>query len=226
MKNTALIGLAVLAPAAACVIVVDEDGNHQGWGGVRGSGVEATQEREVADFSRIQVSGSGDVDVRVGAATSVLVACDDNLIDHVVTRVEGDTLIIGMEEGSYSFRKGPDITITTPGLASLSISGSADTRIEGIENDAFEVSVSGSADVYAAGTTGTLDASVSGSGDLDLRKLTAQEAKVRVSGSGDADVTVVRRIDAQVSGSGDVTYRGDPDQLSTSVSGSGTISRR
>jgi len=113
-----------------------------------------------------------------------------------------------------------------PELVALSISGSADTSVRRLDAERFEVHVSGSADVRAEGQVEYLEASVSGSGNLNLKKLEAQEAVVRVSGSGDVDVTVVRRIDAKVSGSGDITYRGDPKQLSTSVSGSGSIRRR
>jgi hypothetical protein len=225
MNRAVFTSLAALTCMSACVIVVDE-GEFGDGKKLKGSGVEATEEREVGEFSKVHVAGGGDVSVVIGEETRVVVTCDDNLIAHLVTRVDGDTLEIRMESGSYSFRDGPDIEITTPGLTGIEISGSADTLIEGLSGDSFFVRVSGSADVKAHGEIEHLEASVSGSGDLDLRDLTAQEAKVRVSGSGDADVTVLRSIHAEVNGSGDITYRGDPAERSTNVSGSGSITRR
>ena len=225
-----LLCLAPVVLAAGCIIVIDETGTH--WGSyndietITGSGVAVTEERTVADFTRIEVGGSPDIVVEVGGEKRVEVTADDNLVGFIRTRVENGTLEVGMDSGSYSFRKGPDLLVVVPSLEQIGLSGSSDAKVTGVSGDHFKATVSGSADLTVAGTTDRLEASVSGSGTLNLFELEAQHVNVRVSGSGDANVAVHQSLEAKVTGSGDVRYRGDPPRTSTSVSGSGTVSRR
>jgi len=225
-----LLILSSIALTAACVIVVDETGTH--WGSfndvetIRGSGIAVTEERTVADFTSIEVGGSSDVVVQVGSEARVEVTADDNLIGHVRTRVENGTLVIDTSNGSYSFREGPDIKVSVPSLTGITLGGSCDTKVSGVEAESFQAHVAGSADLTVKGTTQDLETSVSGSGTLNLFELEARNVTVRVSGSGDANVSALESLDAKVSGSGDVRYRGDPPRTNTSVSGSGTVTRR
>ena len=46
-----------------------------------------------------------------------------------------------------------------------------------------------------------------------------------ISGSGNATVTVSDRLDAQLSGSGQLTYYGNPPQVTQDVSGSGRVTK-
>ncbi len=222
-----LAGLCLLFSSASCVIVIDDEGGHLfGIGsGKPGSGVCVTEVRAVEPFSRIHVSGSTDVVVEIGNQLRVDVSADDNLIQHLVTRVEDSTLRIGRDGGNYNFRCGPSVHVNVPSLDGLTISGSADVRVERLEGGSFKLHVSGSADVIANGSVQTLDASVSGSGDLSLFGLEAQDVRVHVSGSGDIEVTALNAIRASVSGSGDVRYRGNPSGQETTVTGSGSIKR-
>lgn len=217
----------VLVAAPACVIHVSGSDWH--WGGhsyhpVHGSGVATTQERDVEAFRRLTLAAPAEVDVRLGEPRSVSVRCDDNLVEHVRTRVEDGTLVIDLEPGDdYAFHRSLHVTVIAPELEGVQVSGSGDVSVAGVTGDAFYVHVSGSGDVRATGTVRFLDASVSGSGDLELFGLRAERVRARVSGSGDVDVSASLELDAQVSGSGDVRYRGEPEVCVTNVSGSGTI---
>ena len=51
-----------------------------------GSGVSATQARDVGAFHGIDLAGSNNVVIRVGEKQSVVVKADDNLLDRVTTR--------------------------------------------------------------------------------------------------------------------------------------------
>jgi len=223
--------LSGLLLTAACIIVVDETGTHWGsfnddFDSIRGSGVAVTEERTVAEFTKIEVGGASDVDVQVGGEVRIEVTADDNLIGHVRTRVENGTLKIDTSDGSYAFRKGPEVRVSVPTLEGITLAGSSDAKVAGVEAESFRAQVAGSADLTVAGTTQDLEAWVSGSGTLDLFDLEARNVTVRVSGSGDANVVALESLDAKVSGSGDVRYRGDPPRTNTSVSGSGTVTRR
>jgi hypothetical protein len=229
----ALQKLLLAAPvvlATGCIIIVDETGTH--WGSyddveaIRGSGIGVTEERTVADFDRIDVGGSWEVTVEVGGEKRVEVEADDNLIGYVQTRVENGSLKVTTSKGNFSFRSGPELRVTVPSLSGITLAGSSEARVTGVQAEHFEAHVAGSADLTVSGRADDLTASVSGSGTLSLFGLEARNATVTVSGSGDANIVALESLNANVSGSGDVRYRGDPPRTNTSVSGSGTITRR
>ena len=78
----------------------------------------------------------------------------------------------------------------------------------------------------AAGAATRLDVTINGDGKARLSQLTARDARAVVSGSGLIQVTATTSLDAAVPGSGTIIYRGNPPQVTTSVTGSGTVTRR
>jgi hypothetical protein len=221
IRRRTMFGLLAAAAVASCM-TNDASG---GWfGGTRGSGVAATQPRQVGEFRRLEVRGSTDVVVTVGKSTSVVVSGDDNLVGQVITEVAGDALVVRQESGNSSPRLKLLVTVTTPALEGVSIMGSADVRVQGVNGARFKAHISGSGDLDVAGTTGDLEASVSGSGDMRLYGLAARAAQVKIAGSGDVQVHAQQSLQAKISGSGDIRYRGDP-QTQISVSGSGSVRR-
>ena len=105
-----------------------------------------------------------------------------------------------------------------------SMSGSGDITLE-IEANSVSISMSGSGDIRLSGSTNSFDASVSGSGNISAFNLEADNVEATVSGSADIEVTANKMLKARVSGSGDIDYRGNPDKVDTKTSGSGDISK-
>lgn len=233
-----LLPVLMAAPAAfGCGISVDWDGP-----AVAGSGVRTSVNRTVASFDRVDVGGAYDVVIRVGAAPSVVLEGDDNLLPLIRTEVRNGTLHINAEDDMRS-REPIRISIGVAALNGVHSGGSSDVAVRDVRSEAFDASVSGSSELTANGDFGDLSASisgsgeitmsgtadgidgrVSGSGELDLLDVRARSARVDVSGSGGATVQVSDRLDAKVSGSGDVRYRGQP-AVSMDVSGSGDVER-
>jgi hypothetical protein len=233
-KLSMVAAAALLAGASACIFVVDGDGtqSHSAWNydwdgdwngtRVRGSGKAATQAREVEDFHAVSIRSCADARIRVGQAKSVNVTCDDNLIEHLVTRVEDGVLVIETDQGSYSYRTEVVIDISVPALDGVAVSGSGDVTVDGLDGGALGLDICGSGDVTARGTVDELTVSISGSGDMALYGLSARSAKISISGSGDVELEVREELSANISGSGDVSYRGSPE-VRRSVSGSGSV---
>jgi len=212
-----IVVLSVLVLVSACI-----DGDDSG---IEGSGNVIVEAREVGDFDRISVEGFGVVRVEVGPAPSLTVEAEDNVVPLLVTEVEGTTLELKVKPGT-SFRhvEEPLYTITTPTLAGVSISGSGDVTITGLDSESFDAAISGSGDIRPSGTTSSLDVSIGGSGAFHGGDLVATSAEVSVSGSGSVVVEATDTLDVAISGSGDVRYLGDP-VLTPSISGSGSIER-
>jgi hypothetical protein len=236
MRDAALAVLTILAISAlsGCFIRIDASGRdgpsylvHDDVDGPRheGSGVGATELREVGRFDSIDMRGPVDLVVRLGTPQRVEVIGDDNLVGRCLTTVDDRTLEVRMEQGSYRFRSGMSVAVTVPALKAVRVAASSDVAIHDFAGPELRLEVSGSGDISASGTVDRLRAVVSGSGDLDLADLVARTALVSVSGSGDVDVHATESLDAAVSGSGDVRYGGAP-VTSLEITGSGAIRPR
>jgi hypothetical protein len=187
--------------------------------------------RSVAPFERIDVQGSPDVDVRIGAHPSVVVRGSQDAVAQVHTVVRDGTLVVDRDEHD----EGPTLVlggthlrveVVVPRLTAAQVHGSGDLDLD-LGDDpaaALDLTVEGSGDVDAAGTVRRLRASVEGSGDLHLDDLRAADADVAIRGSGDADLRVRRTLRAAIDGSGDIDYAGDP-QVTSDLHGSGDLSR-
>lgn len=233
--------LALAFAATACIhIHVAEAGEV-----VSGSGHKVSVERKVQGFSRIELLTAADLEVTEGGPFSVTVTLDDNLQAHFLTRVDGETLVIDTHD-RLRYRGEAKVKVSLPELRALSVEGSGDVVITGAQKDrdvdlsiagsgdirwsgkarSLEASIAGSGDMKLAGTADKLTAKVSGSGDIKARPLTVQSAKTSVSGSGDIELTMTGgALTTSISGSGDVTWWGQAQVESVSISGSGSLER-
>jgi hypothetical protein len=217
-----------------------------------GSGKAATETRAIAaDFEAISATGAIDVVVRQGARQSVEVHADDNLLPLIETVVEsssrGPTLVLRFKR-SELVRPKSDVRITvdvvrltglslagsgdvtvhplkTPSLR-LAMSGSGNAKLQQLDAGSFEVRISGSGDVLASGSARQVKLGIAGSGSVGLKSLIADDVSVSIAGSGDAKVFANKALKVSIAGSGDVEYGGAAETITTSVAGSGQITRR
>jgi hypothetical protein len=191
-----------------------------------GSGVPASQARELAPFEAVELAGSNEVTIRVGGEQSVVVHADDNLLDRVTTRVGDGKLVIGNEGGGFTTRNPIRVDVVVPAVDELALSGSGTIDAEGIDVDELRVVLSGSGVVSASGRTRRVEVKLNGSGDAKLQGLVAEEAHAKLSGSGRIAVNATESIDASVPGTGSIEYSGNPPQVRKSVDGVGSVSAR
>jgi putative autotransporter adhesin-like protein len=191
---------------------------------VAGSGVPASETRDVTGFTGVLVAGSTDLEIVVGEDFSVALHADDNVLPLIVTEVVGTTLKISTTD---SYSSGTDVraVITMPAIAEVMIHGSGDIDVRGISGARFRAKIEGSGDVIAVGTVDVAIAEVSGSGDIDFYDLASTSAEVVVQGVGDVTVNASKELDVRIDGVGDVTYRGTP-QVTKQISGVGSVTPR
>lgn len=212
----------------------------------KGSGNLVEKARSLAPFSKLRVEGPFDVRINQTGSEGLKVSADDNIEPLIESRVEGDTLVLRMQERSgYSTRHAPVVWLDVKQLQSLQISGSSDVSMDKLKGDNLSVSLtgsgdlrigllevkqltahlSGSGDLQVAGRADQQTWALHGSGDVDARSLGGSAAKAQLTGSGDLSLGVVDSLDAALSGSGDLSYGGRP-KLTQRVTGSGEISGR
>jgi hypothetical protein len=188
-----------------------------------GSGVAATQVRHVRAFKGVELAGSNNVVVHVGEKQSVVVRADDNLLDRVTTEVQSGKLVVGNTPGSFTARSPMSVEVTVPALNALTLTGSGNIVFDGVNAESLEVTLPGSGTFTGSGTASRLHVTVSGSGTVEFTRLVANDVHAVVSGSGSIFVTATATLDASVSGSGAILYAGNPQEVTKSVAGTGSI---
>ncbi len=210
---------------------------------VVGSGVPATEERDVAAVTEVEFSGNGQLLVIPGDTPSLTITGDDNVVPLIESDVSGRKLKLRVRSG-YSVRTSTPIkyTLTVPKLSKLSVSGSGNAQVErmagetvsvrlsgagsaivnGLECKALSVTVSGSGNAKVSGTAQSVKARVSGAGEFHGIGVQAKAADVQVSGSGNVSVWAAEKLKARASGAGNVNYKGNP-QVEQRSSGAGKV---
>jgi hypothetical protein len=188
-----------------------------------GSGVPATQARDVDAFHGLELAGSNNVVVRVGEKQSVVVHADDNLLDRVTTDVRSERLVVANTPGSFRTNGPMSVEVGVPTLDTLTLTGSGNVVVHGVSTERLMVTLPGSGTLTGDGTATRLDITVDGSGVVQFTRLVAADVGAVVNGSGSIFVTATKSLNASVPGSGAVLYAGHPQDVTTSVPGSGAI---
>lgn len=242
---------------------------------------QVSENRTVAEFSKLKASHGIEVFYTVSTTQSVKVETDDNeKLAYIKTEVEGQTLKVyvdnnSKEDYSYGTGKGKNINgmrfkflkvyITGKALTAIKASSSASVKLQNLNSvDQLEVAASSSAtvsgtfdctdlqvDVSSSGNfKGKVNAQnvaveVSSSADCDLigkavkvtikasssadcnaKDLVAEAVTVKASSSADVTVFATKSLDASATSSSSVDYFGNPFQVNTDKSSSGSVNKR
>ncbi|WP_051292944.1 head GIN domain-containing protein [Olivibacter sitiensis] len=141
---------------------------------------------------------------------------------NVVIKVTATNLKALRQIGSGTIKL--ESPLTTSALV-LEVKGSGDIIAKTLNATDLAASITGSGDISLGGKVENADIRVNGSGDFSAKELAIENAAVRVVGSGDAYVRVNNTLSATVTGSGDIRYSGSVKNVTSSKTGSGSISK-
>jgi hypothetical protein len=85
----------------------------------------------------------------------------------VTTRIVAGTLVIGTT-GTFITRSPMSVEVGVPSLAAVTLSGSGEISVNGIEAPGLTMTPAGSGAIYASGTVTRLDVTLDGSGLAQL----------------------------------------------------------
>ena len=202
--------------AARGTRAADADGDS-----IRGSGVEVTDQRELAPFAAVELAGANTVTVDVGPAQAVAVTGDDNLVDNVTTAVRADRLVID-DPGGFDTEGPMSVTVSVPSLDALSLSGMGTVTVVGVTGPEFTADLSGTGTLVVSGSVDRLTATQSGLGTLELGGLAARDVVASLEGTGDVNVQATSTLDATLTGTGSIVYSGSPS-VTTHNTGVGSV---
>jgi Putative auto-transporter adhesin, head GIN domain len=220
-----LVALVLVGIGVALLVMFDVFGSSSTSTAIQGSGIAATQTRDVPDFSGVDLAGSNNVTIQVGGEQSVVVHADDNLLDNVTTEVQAGTLVIANTD-SFTTKSPMSVEITVPTLETLDLSGSGKIAADDIRASGLTATLSGSGTLRASGTADRLVVTLDGSGDAQLEQLVAQDAKAVVNGSGRIVVNATNSLEASVPGTGAIVYSGNPAHVTKTITGTGAITQK
>ena len=173
-----------------------------------------TRDFDLTGFSEIDVSGVYELEITAGKEFSVVLTGAEQEMDNLKIHVEDGILYMG---GKKKWRKGErhgiEAVITLPKLSGIEVSGVASGNIKNVDADSFELDVSGVAEVNIEGRCGSLDAHVSGVGELNAEDLICKDVEVHLSGVGEVSVHATDFADITASGMGEVDVYGDPKRV-------------
>ena len=201
-------------------------------------------EREVDQFSSIDMRISGNLYLSQGDQTKLVIKGDPGDIEDLQTYVKSDRLVIRFDSWKIKYDK-LDIYVTTPAVngievsgsgnveaqtaiqsddLKLEVSGSGEITIQELNAPEVDVEISGSGEVKLAGSefTREMEIEISGSGDVEAFGLQIKKCAAEITGSGEAEVFVTEKLVVEISGSGDVYYKGSP-QIDADITGSGKV---
>ncbi len=194
-------------------------------GCIEGSGIAKTEQRQVPSFDAITVGGSLDVNIECQKKQGVEITGDDNILPYIITKVNGNTLSI-TSNGSFCPKTPLKANISVDNTEKISASGAHDVSISNVHNKKITFHLDGSGNVRASGTTGEFTIKINGSTELDAKDLKSEEVSISINGAANAVVYASRKLQANISGAGDISYYGNPKEVSQEILGVGDIVRK
>ena len=242
MKKNILIVLCALLALCLCDCVVV---NFTDAGAVRGKGAPEKYDINVGEYNKIKVEGNCEIQYYAAPSNTVILEVQPNLREYFIVEVKNSELIVRTTKRiSHNSGKTPVLTVSTPALNSLTITGICTFKAnEKIKTGVFNLELSGAGSGKAELDVNSLKASISGvgnfelygkadnaeiklsgTGELNALSLQVREASVDLSGAGTIRIYCSEKLHINASGAGTVEYRGSPI-LNLNKSGSASIKK-
>ncbi len=192
---------------------------------IKGKGNTVTETRNLSGFNKIDLSIDADVHYVQDSVYFVELSAQQNVLNVITTDIDAGKLKIEFKRWVLKHTK-ITIVIHSPELREVDLSGSGNFESPSdIVTSSLELNVSGSGDIdLAAVHADELKVKISGSGDISVSGGAATNQQATISGSGDIDMDdlAANNSDAKISGSGSISVWA-VNQLKATISGSGNI---
>jgi len=190
---------------------------------ITGSGKLVSESRVIGTFAGIQVTNFAKVIIKQDTVESLRIESDDNIIDDVVTSLNGATLVVGLRDGSYN-NVTVHVYVSMKDIKRLESTGAAEfSTVNSIQTDSLTCKITGAGSITLAGKTNYENIEIIGSGNVHNANLVSSFCSVTISGAGSVETQVTRQLDVVIVGSGIIIYTGNPAVVHQSISGTGVL---
>lgn len=210
----------------------------------KGSGHVVSEKRKVAGFTKLDISGSYDVELVQDSSQTVTISADDNLLKQIITEVSNDKLTIKTENNLCpsgqivvtigvrnldEIDQSGAINLLTKGKLvtkdlSMDLSGSSNLNME-LDAANVNTTASGTIDLYLKGQATMHKMDVSGGAKVRAFDFVVGNYDLETSGAGDFEINVLHELNVNSSGASTVKYKGNPTTINNKKSGVSTITK-
>jgi hypothetical protein len=200
------------------------------------------QDRNVADFTAIEIGNALEVILSQGSVQTVKVETNEGLQEFLKTEVSDGVLKVSQTNKM----KNPSklmVYITVKDLNKISVNGASELKSETvIKSDKLELNSSGASEVTLElevnelvsdfsgaseitlkGTASKHTITLSGASELKAGEFETKEMTINASGASDLEVNVKEKLSGQISGASSLKYKEDPKENSLNISGASEI---
>jgi Protein of unknown function (DUF2807). len=185
--------------------------------------------REVGSFSKISVSNGIDLLFVQANSEKIEVEADNDIIQKVVTKVKGNTLVVEMEKTKLSLKnRRIKVYVTAPEIDEVNLSSGAEFHCTELKcKSSFGMSISSGAE----GEIGRLIAadkvqiSTSSGSDCEIKDLKTIKCSLSASSGSDIDVSAIitEEISMSASSGSDISVKGQAQKVKASASSGANI---
>ncbi|HVF82300.1 MAG TPA: head GIN domain-containing protein [Flavisolibacter sp.] len=225
----------------ASLVAIFSSCNFMGGKKVRGNGNIISQTREVSNFTGIDVSGAVTVRLKQEAPAGIRVETDENLMEYLEVKVDGNTVVIQPRKG-YNLNPSKELIVyvSASRFTTIDVSGASQIISEApITSDELDVHATGASEIIMQVKLSKFTSELSGASTLKLSgdvtrfateasgaskilclDLKTAEAELNVSGATEAEISAEKELTIDASGASNVKYRGNANinQKSTGAS--------
>lgn len=207
-----------------------------------------TTEPATIDYSFITLDASADVyyECKPGIAPYIKIVADESVMPYLSVKVvDGRELKVALNKNVHysqfdiytnstaltgvNVKGSGNLTVTgrfEPKMVDVFVAGSGNFTACDLHCDQANLQLNGSGDITIKGTSRTARMEVRGSGDIDAYGFIVQESQCYIRGSGDIGTCATKSFYGNVLGSGDISYCGNPSQVTLTILGSGDITHK
>lgn len=214
--------------------------------GIKGSGNITTETRAAnEDFKKIEVSQGIKVIVEQSDSKSITVEADDNLQQHIITKIENGVLIIKSDE-SYNATETPLVKVKMPVTNGLSTSSGSELTSLGtlitenmdvesssgseikitVEADEIKLESTSGSSIEVNGKALKVTTSSSSGSTIDAKNLMANEVVSQTSSGSNTSVYPIVKLEAKASSGSTISYHKIPKTISKEENSGGSVSEK
>ena len=214
--------------------------------GIKGSGTITTETRPAdQDFKKIKVSYGIKVIVEQADDKSITVEADDNLMQHIITKIENNVLTIESDE-NYNSTETPIVRVKIPiinGLSAssgseitsanllqtdkLDVTASSGSQVDiDVEADAITLESSSGSSIESSGKALKVETSSSSGSEINAKDLMANEVIAQASSGSSTSVYPILKLDAKASSGSSISYYKIPKTVKKDESSGGSVTEK
>ncbi|GAB2690404.1 head GIN domain-containing protein [Mucilaginibacter koreensis] len=211
---------------------------------IKGSGHQATDNRKVDNFNKLEVDGAFKVTLHQDSSFSVAITADDNLLKNIKTTVSGGKLHVFNKEGICNSGE-MTLNIGVAKLEGIDLSGAVELASAGklnvqdirlnfagsshvtLDMNAANVTTegAGSTELHLTGQATSHRMDLSGSSQVSAFDFVTGSYQIVSAGASNCQINVLKSLKVQSHGSSEVEYKGNPTEVESNKSEASSVTK-